>query len=190
MNDLTNRYSNKMFFKNIAPLICDVKADALGADLVLSTSGSTVIAVEGAFFGARTWAAVDGIVCDNQAQFMSTCFNADSIEVPCDGGGVANRTRREYLYPAYAVNPLNPHCPARAMESSEAQPKIVKCVAPVGYGNSRSLVIYNGNQPSIAYFISYRAPVVTGVSMTVLPTSGVDMSTRRRVNVSGSWVFL
>ena len=187
MNDLTNRYSNKMPFKNIAPLICEVHVDAQGAvaaDVLMSTTGTTLIAVEGAFFGTRTWAAVDGIVCDNQAQFMQSCVNAEGVEVACIGPGVANSTRREYLYPAYGVNPLEPHCPARALESSEAQPKIVKCVAPPGYGAGRSLVIYNGNQPSSAKLVHYRAPVVTGVSMTVLPTSGVDMLTRRRVNVS------
>jgi hypothetical protein len=57
-------------------------------------------------------------------------------------------------------------------------------VAPVGYGVSRSLVIYNGNQPSSASIVPYAAPVITGVSATVVPTSGVDQATRRRVNVS------
>jgi len=184
INDLTNRYSNKMFFKNIAPLICNVQVDALGASLQLSTAGTTVIVVEGAFFGARTWAAVDGIVCDNQPAFMQQCYSSNGAEVPCDGEAVANTARREYLYPAYAVDPLNQHCPTLALQSSEAQPKIVKCVAPVGYGVSRSLVIYNGNQPSSASFVPYAAPVITGVSATVVPTSGVDQSTRRRVNVS------
>ena len=187
MSDLTNRYSNKMFFKNIAPLICAADVDvggAVGSLLQLSSNGSTLLAIEGAFFGARTWATVDGIVCDNQPAFMQQCYDAGGMDAPCDSPAASNVTRREYLYPAYGVDMQNPRCPALALQSSEAQPKIVKCVAPVGYGVSRSLVIYNGNQPSSAKFISYLPPVITGVSATVVPTSGVDQATHRRVNVS------
>jgi hypothetical protein len=56
VNDPTMRYSNREFFKNIAPLICELKA--LGGPLVLSTDGSTQLSLDGAFFGQRTWATV------------------------------------------------------------------------------------------------------------------------------------
>jgi hypothetical protein len=56
MNDPTQRYSNREFFKNIAPLICELKA--LGGPLVLSTAGTTQLSLDGAFFGQRTWATV------------------------------------------------------------------------------------------------------------------------------------
>ncbi len=57
MNDPTLRFSNREFFKNIAPVICELKA--LGQQsLELSTNGSTLVSLDGAFFGTRTWATV------------------------------------------------------------------------------------------------------------------------------------
>jgi len=198
MQDLTGRYSNRAPFRNIAPLICEVKEDdVVNADpsfVTVSTAGTTVIAVEGAFMGTRTWAAVDGIKCGNLAAFSTVCATANGTETPCGSTDAVTSSRREYLHPPFVVNPLFPKCPARALEVVESAPKIVKCVVPVGYGASRSLVVYNGNQPSSAVDIHFRPPVVHSVSATVVPTAGVDWTTGQRVAVRwagvwAGWVF-
>jgi hypothetical protein len=188
LQDLTGRVSNRAPFRNIAPLICEVKEDArLDADpsfVTVSTAGDTAIAVEGAFMGTRTWATVDGIKCANLPAFVFVCTSVNGSEVPCGEPEAVTRSTREYLHPPFVVNPLFPKCPALALAVVESAPKIVKCVVPVGFGATRSLVVYNGNQPSSSFDIHFRPPVVTGVSATVVPTSGMDWSNRRRVTVS------
>ncbi len=190
LQDLTGRMSNRAPFRNIAPLICEVKEDALlDADpsfVTVSTAGDTAIAVEGAFMGTRTWATVDGIKCGNLPAFTFICTTVNGSEVSCGSPDVASQATREYLHPPFVVNPLFPKCPALALAVVESAPKIVKCVVPVGYGHSRSLVVYNGNQPSSTFELHFRPPVITGVSATVLPTSGVDWETGQRVAVRDS----
>ncbi len=165
MKDNTGRESNLVYFKNIAPQVCGFNTDAGG---LMRTDGSTVVTVDGAFFGQRTTVTVDGFLCDNldieDSRFV--CFDAAGVEEPCRP--TSTRVRREFLFPAYP----SLLCPADIAVDADSAPKAVKCLAPVSYGPSRSVVVYNGNQPSKSFLLSYQEPVITSVSVTSLRTSG------------------
>ena len=151
--DPTGRASRRLYFKNIAPQFCDMAT--ADKSLMLHTDKSSVLEIVGVFFGDRTNVTVDGLPC---------LF-----------------TMPPPLCTGCSVSDLAPCTEALKNASSPDPPKAIACYPPTGYGLNRAVVVYNGDQPSLSSPISFKPPVITSLSATVFPTSGVDVKTGRRV---------
>ncbi len=56
---------------------------------------------------------------------------------------------------------------SRVANAAEANPELVKCISPPGFGSAVDVVVYNGNQPSSAWSVPYEPPVITSVGKGV-----------------------